>query len=101
MSTDIPALPKEPVLEHPNSVASDTGHDLDEKSNVEAKRDRDMTDLEAPSTSVEDEKAKNRRYKPYILTGLALLILGWWISATVLEDTRHRWYVHPDALNHH
>lgn len=29
---------------------------------------------------------------PYILTALALLILGWWISATVLKATRHRWY---------
>ena len=27
----------------------------------------------------------------YILTALALLILGWWISATVLKATRHRW----------
>jgi CNT family concentrative nucleoside transporter len=32
------------------------------------------------------------KLRPYILTALALLILGWWISATVLEATRHRWY---------
>lgn len=31
------------------------------------------------------------RYKPFILSGLALLILGWWVSATVLPATRHRW----------
>lgn len=31
--------------------------------------------------------------RPYLLTALALLILGWWISATVLKATRHRWIV--------
>lgn len=31
------------------------------------------------------------KFRPYILIGLALLILGWWISATVLQATRHRW----------
>jgi len=33
------------------------------------------------------------RFRPYILTASALVILGWWISATVLEATRHRWIV--------
>ncbi|KAG6828745.1 hypothetical protein H0H87_001004 [Tephrocybe sp. NHM501043] len=28
-----------------------------------------------------------------ILPGLAILILGWWISATILKATRHRWIV--------
>jgi hypothetical protein len=27
------------------------------------------------------------------LVGLALLILGWWISSIVLPETRHRWFV--------
>lgn len=31
--------------------------------------------------------------RPYILAGLALLILGWWISSIVLPATRHRWCV--------
>ena len=31
------------------------------------------------------------RFRPFILGAVALLILGWWISATVLPDTRHRW----------
>lgn len=31
------------------------------------------------------------KFRPYMLIGLALLILGWWISATVLQATRHRW----------
>jgi concentrative nucleoside transporter, CNT family len=33
------------------------------------------------------------RFRPYFLTGVALVILGWWISATILKATRHRWYV--------
>ncbi|KAI5123866.1 hypothetical protein M0805_005683 [Coniferiporia weirii] len=33
------------------------------------------------------------RLRPFILGGLAALILGWWISATVLKATRHRWIV--------
>ncbi|KAF8904390.1 Na+ dependent nucleoside transporter C-terminus-domain-containing protein [Gymnopilus junonius] len=33
------------------------------------------------------------RARPVILTALALLILGWWISSTVLKATRHRWVV--------
>jgi CNT family concentrative nucleoside transporter len=32
-----------------------------------------------------------QRARPFVLTGLALVILGWWISATVLKATRHRW----------
>jgi len=31
--------------------------------------------------------------RPFILWALASLILAWWISATVLKSTRHRWYV--------
>jgi CNT family concentrative nucleoside transporter len=30
-------------------------------------------------------------YKPFVLAGIAALILGWWISATILKATRHRW----------
>jgi CNT family concentrative nucleoside transporter len=33
------------------------------------------------------------KYRPYILAGFAILILGWWISATVLRATRRRWIV--------
>ncbi|TFK25514.1 H+/nucleoside cotransporter [Coprinopsis marcescibilis] len=34
-----------------------------------------------------------RRFRPYILTAFGLLILGWWITATVLPQTRPRWIV--------
>ncbi|ESK84310.1 h+ nucleoside cotransporter [Moniliophthora roreri MCA 2997] len=34
-----------------------------------------------------------QRFRPLILAGIAAVILGWWISATVLKATRHRWIV--------
>lgn len=39
----------------------------------------------------EQRRARYQRFRPFILVGIALVILGWWISATVLEATRHRW----------
>ncbi|KAJ7928597.1 Na+ dependent nucleoside transporter C-terminus-domain-containing protein [Mycena leptocephala] len=45
------------------------------------------------------EAARSRRqnlmhkFRPFILGATALLILGWWISATLLKATRHRWIV--------
>ena len=38
------------------------------------------------------------KYRPYVLGALALLILGWWISATVLPATRPRWYLNKTPL---
>ena len=34
-----------------------------------------------------------RKARPFMLFTLAAVILGWWISATVLKATRHRWQV--------
>ena len=34
-----------------------------------------------------------RKYRVVVLGALSALILGWWISSTVLEATRHRWCV--------
>jgi CNT family concentrative nucleoside transporter len=46
---------------------------------------------------IEEEGAKRanlwRKVRPFALIGLALLILSWWISATILSATRNRWYV--------
>lgn len=61
---------------------------------------RPPVDAHAIAAEHDEEEAEHRRaerrtfyqrFRPYILTGFALLILGWWISATILEDTRHRW----------
>ncbi|KAJ7078885.1 Na+ dependent nucleoside transporter C-terminus-domain-containing protein [Mycena belliarum] len=51
---------------------------------------RDTEDVEAARTRRDTAYSKAR---PFILTGLALLILGWWISSTILKATRHRWIV--------
>ena len=54
-------------------------------------------ELAHDDASVEGARARRhevyQKLRPFILAGLALVILGWWISATVLEATRHRWYV--------
>ncbi|KAJ7690616.1 Na+ dependent nucleoside transporter C-terminus-domain-containing protein, partial [Mycena rosella] len=51
---------------------------------------KDTEDVEAARTRRQNFYHKAR---PFILAALALLILGWWISATILEATRHRWIV--------
>ncbi|KAH7332552.1 Na+ dependent nucleoside transporter C-terminus-domain-containing protein [Rhizoctonia solani] len=53
------------------------------------------------ATHDDDEAERNRqqrnaiyrKYRPFILSALVFVILGWWISATVLIATRHRWIV--------
>jgi hypothetical protein len=37
-----------------------------------------------------------KKSRPIILGGLAILILAWWISATVIKSTRHRWFAALD-----
>ena len=48
-------------------------------------------DNEEAEAHHERQRARWQRFRPFVLTALALLILGWWISATVLPATRHRW----------
>ena len=51
----------------------------------------------ASQGDVEEVKERSwssyERLRPFILVGLALLILAWWISSIVLPATRHRWFV--------
>ncbi|KAF8335977.1 Na+ dependent nucleoside transporter C-terminus-domain-containing protein [Cantharellus anzutake] len=42
---------------------------------------------------VESGSAFYAKYRPFILAALALVILGWWISSTIVHATRHRWIV--------
>ena len=53
--------------------------------------DPEAQKLQVVDSQDNDEKASQSKYRPFILATLALLILGWWISATVLRVTRHRW----------
>ncbi|KAF4621297.1 hypothetical protein D9613_000561 [Agrocybe pediades] len=50
-------------------------------------------DLEENSDTTPDAIPLTEKYRTYILVALAAVILGWWISATVLKATRHRWVV--------
>ncbi|KAJ7647519.1 Na+ dependent nucleoside transporter C-terminus-domain-containing protein [Roridomyces roridus] len=53
--------------------------------------------LEKDTEEVEADRAARqnlmRKYRPFILVAAGLVILGWWISATILKATRHRWIV--------
>jgi len=66
--------------------------------------EKEIVTTELPTTYMnrvdEDiEKSQARRaifwskYRPFILAGVATMIFGWWVSATVLKATRHRWIV--------
>ncbi|KAJ7287375.1 Na+ dependent nucleoside transporter C-terminus-domain-containing protein [Mycena rebaudengoi] len=57
-------------------------------------KQRAPVDTEAALVKDEDDDVKApSKYRPFVLAALAALILGWWISATVLKATRHRWIV--------
>ncbi|KAF8524798.1 Na+ dependent nucleoside transporter C-terminus-domain-containing protein [Hysterangium stoloniferum] len=64
----------------------------DSKEAIEKQKDVDVENS-INDESKEKEKKQSRKYKPYILIALAFLIFGWWVSATVLKATRHRWIV--------
>ncbi|KAJ6603122.1 Na+ dependent nucleoside transporter C-terminus-domain-containing protein [Mycena sp. CBHHK59/15] len=51
---------------------------------------KDTEDVEAARAR---RHALSTKFRPFILGGLALLIFAWWVSATVLKATRHRWIV--------
>ena len=57
------------------------------------KPSRDFTDdVEVHGSGEKQSFGLYRKFCPYILTALTLLIFGWWMGATVLKATRHRWY---------
>lgn len=81
--TSTSSVLKEKVSDPETQLAKDTSsHDfLEEKTHVPYD---------------EQESASSRlykRYRPFILAAVAFVILGWWISSTILQATRHRWIV--------
>lgn len=91
--TDLEAAPQ-PSLARRDSKVSGSSSELDKNvvdHDVEVAKERAHDEEEI----AEEDAKKHAAYKklrPLIHVGLALLILGWWISATILKDTRHRWY---------
>ncbi|KAJ2913461.1 hypothetical protein MD484_g6952, partial [Candolleomyces efflorescens] len=69
----------------------------DSLSKKEAVHDPEVFVQNAANEEEETKQSRGailyRRFRPFILAALALVILGWWISATVLKATRHRWQV--------
>ncbi|KAG8774358.1 hypothetical protein FRC12_002029 [Ceratobasidium sp. 428] len=73
-----------------------------ESSSLSDKRAHDTANVREAHVVADDDEAERQRERrremyqrarPFILVGLMLLILGWWISATILPATRHRWIV--------
>ncbi|EIN11958.1 hypothetical protein PUNSTDRAFT_142157 [Punctularia strigosozonata HHB-11173 SS5] len=79
------------------SRSSSSGYDDKEKQVPQT--EAEIHDARVNEDEEEVEEARSRRhelyqkFRPVILGALAALILGWWISATVLKATRHRWIV--------
>ena len=95
--TDLEATPQPqlPVVRKTSKVSSSSG---DPEKNVVDHDVQVAREVAHDEEEIAEEDVQNRaiyeRLRPFIHLGLALLILGWWISATVLKDTRHRWYVY-------
>ncbi|KAF8269239.1 Na+ dependent nucleoside transporter C-terminus-domain-containing protein [Lactarius quietus] len=80
------AAPTEVVLEKKPSRSTGSIH----------KEKEALSSGDAEALVVNDEGESSRRHslvRVVSLVGLALLILGWWISSITLEATRHRWIV--------
>ncbi|KAL5507127.1 hypothetical protein ACEPAH_6583 [Sanghuangporus vaninii] len=80
---------------------SDSGSESLHKGAVEDPIDKEQQILAQEIAKDEEEVEHDRqrrhelymKFRPYILGLTAAVILGWWISSTVLERTRHRWVV--------
>lgn len=77
----------------PSHSLVDKGPSIDKgnPSDVEVIRRRYEEDVKSDE---ETRPSVYRRFRPFILGGLALLILGWWISSIVIEETRTQWSVY-------
>ena len=82
------AVPTEAVLQEKSTHSTASIHDEKEKETPSRG--------DAEALAVDDEGEPPRRHslvRVVTLVGLALLILGWWISSITLHATRHRWIV--------
>ena len=66
---------------------SSTGS-IDEKA---AARDPEVVLTQDVDQEEEKKPSIYQRFRPFILAGVAAVILGWWVSSIVLKATRHRW----------
>ncbi|KAG8916438.1 hypothetical protein FRC02_003946 [Tulasnella sp. 418] len=76
-------------------------HNQDDRSSLHTSDKPQIVDRQDAvdrDQQIDDERKEKRRafwtkWRPFILPGVALVILGWWISATVIPNTRRRWIV--------
>ena len=82
----------DPTAHEAEKRSSASLSEKNEKPTFEKARKAEIARDEA-EIAMKKERRQERwqRARPYVLTALVLLILGWWISATVLKATRHRW----------
>ena len=101
---DAPASMEAALAPHDEKPTRRTSHSSAsieslKKHQAEAGKEQQVLEKEIEKDEEEVEEDRRKRHnlykklRPFILGGLAALILGWWISATVLEATRHRWFV--------
>ena len=75
-----------------NSHASTSSISNEKAVDPEAQVAKEIAQDEA---EIEESKARQHafyaKFRPFILAGLAAVIIGWWVSATIMHATRHRW----------
>lgn len=95
---------------HP--AADDDHHAVQRKLSTSSSSNvKEKVDVERANALVSEDNKKeggkgrefDKKLRVAFLIGLAALILGWWISSTVLKATRDRWQVshfriHPCVL---
>lgn len=90
MATSQPSV--EPIVESGTPMKRNTSRP---SSTDSFKREKNTADndveVQVPAKDEETPVTFSQRCRPFALWSLAMLILGWWISATVLKATRHRW----------
>jgi CNT family concentrative nucleoside transporter len=79
------AVPTEAVLEKKSS------HSASIRNEMQCQRDAE--ELVVDSAFEGESSRRHSFFRVVGLVGLALLILGWWISSIALQATRHRWVV--------
>ena len=80
---------KQNIVERKPST-SDSSSVLERADPAEAEKGADREYIE---DTKEHPWTSYARLRPFILGGIALVILGWWISSIALPATRHRWSV--------
>ncbi|KAI0044354.1 hypothetical protein FA95DRAFT_1562356 [Auriscalpium vulgare] len=92
MSSELPTVEHTP-LEKQSSRPSTASYSKEKEAAISDPEAGPTVD----KTAVETEPGLTTRYagpiRVVVLLGLAALVLGWWISSTVLHATRHRWIV--------